>query len=408
MSEAVSIVLVGLGGYGEVYLGGLLDEQGRPTQRLVGAVDPEPERCGRLEELRARRVPVYATLEEFYRQQRADLAVISSPIHQHGPQTCLALHHGSYVLCEKPAAATVQEVAEMAAAADRSGRWVAIGYQWSYSRAIQELKRDVIAGVFGRARRWRTLCLWPRDEAYYGRNDWAGRKSDGRGHWVLDSPVNNAMAHDLHNALYVLGSRVEASARPVRVTAELYRANDIENCDTAAVRVETAEGAEILFYGSHAVADVQDPIFCGEFERAYVTFEGGSSPIVAELEDGTRREYGSPDDTPQTQKLWDCVAAVAGGAAPCCQLAAAGAQTLSVNGAQDSAGEPAVFPAAMVRERVPGAARLVWVEGLAEALRKCYDEAALPAELGLSWARGGTAVDLNGYVCYPGGVSGRA
>ena len=38
---------------------------------------------------------------------------------------------------------------------------VAIGYQWSFSDAIQKLKADVIAGIFGKPRRLKTLVLWP-------------------------------------------------------------------------------------------------------------------------------------------------------------------------------------------------------------------------------------------------------
>ena len=40
--------------------------------------------------------------------------------------------------------------------------------------------------------------------------------------------------------LYVLGKTPDTSAQPHSVTAELYRANPIENYDTAAIRCTTA------------------------------------------------------------------------------------------------------------------------------------------------------------------------
>ncbi len=43
---------------------------------------------------------------------------------------------------------------------------------------------------------------------------------DGKGHWILDSPANNAMAHDLHNMFYILGLTRETSARPARLIRE--------------------------------------------------------------------------------------------------------------------------------------------------------------------------------------------
>jgi len=84
------------------------------------------------------------------------------------------------------------------------------------------LKRDLLDGRYGRPLRLATLCAWPRDRAYYRRNSWAGRLRDGdSGAWVLDSPANNAMAHFLHNALFLLGPAMTHSALPAAVTAEL-------------------------------------------------------------------------------------------------------------------------------------------------------------------------------------------
>ena len=136
---------------------------------------------------------------------------------------------------------------------------MAVGYQWSFSPAVQALKDDIRSGLFGAARKLKCLYLWPRDEGYYARNDWAGKRKDAEGAWVLDSPVQNAMAHDLHNMFYVLGKTRETSARPAEVEAELYRANAIENFDTAAARIRTEEGVEILFFVSHASEKIAVP-----------------------------------------------------------------------------------------------------------------------------------------------------
>jgi hypothetical protein len=57
---------------------------------------------------------------------------------------------------------------------------------------------------------------------------------------IFDSPANNATAHFLHNMFYLLGATRETSAAPAVVQAELYRANAIENFDTAAIRFAAA------------------------------------------------------------------------------------------------------------------------------------------------------------------------
>ena len=157
--EPVSLVIVGLGGYGAVYLEDLLDRVGAPPFRITGAVDPRPERCPYLDRLDALGAPRFESLEAFFDGGgAADLAVISSPIAFHMPQARLALEQGSHVLLEKPVAARLDEVDDLIRARDRAGRFVAVGYQWSYSEGIMRLKADLLAGRLGRPLRAKALC----------------------------------------------------------------------------------------------------------------------------------------------------------------------------------------------------------------------------------------------------------
>jgi predicted dehydrogenase len=407
----VSLVMVGIGGMGAVYLKELLERKAEGLFRITGAVDPMPNRCQQYVEMRAMGVPCFVRLEDFFRNKRADLAVLSSPIQRHMAQTELALANGSRVLCEKPAAGTIQEVRRAVEAERASGLWVAVGYQWSFSPAVQALKADVREGLLGAPKRFKCLYLWPRDEGYYRRNDWAGRKRDPEGAWVLDSPVQNAMAHDLHNMFYILGKERDGSARPVEVQAELYRANAIENFDTAAVRVRTEEDVEILFLVSHASEADRGPVVCYEFERAVVRCDSRTSGLWAEFADGTRKDYGVPDEEPMN-KLWRSIAGVREeGHRPLCGLEAAASQTLCMNGVQDSMPEVREFPAELVRTvdaeaskglavATPGAGRRV-VVGLDEAWTACYEAWRLPSETDLAWSARGAVVDLRDYPGFP-------
>jgi predicted dehydrogenase len=411
VTEPVSLVMVGVGGMGAAYLEALLARKDEGLFRITGAVDPQPNRCKQYVEMRGMGVPCFISLQDFYRNRKAELAVISSPIQMHMPQTTFALSKGSHVLCEKPAAGTIQEVRAAIEAEKAAARWVAVGYQWSFSAAIQALKEDVRAGLFGAARRFKCLYLWPRDEGYYGRNDWAGRRRDAEGAWVLDSPVQNAMAHDLHNMFYVLGRTKGTSARPVEVEAELYRANAIENFDTAAARVRTDDGVEILFLVSHVSEEDRGPVLTYEFEKAVVRCDSRTSGLWAEFPDGARKDYGLPDAEPMA-KLWLSIAgAREEGGRPLCGLEAAASQTLCMNGIQDSMPEVRDFPQALVRVvdtpgargpavATPGARRRV-VEGLDEAMTACYEAWKLPSEKGIDWSAKGETVDLASYASFP-------
>lgn len=388
----LDVVMVGIGGYGNANLKPLLSDAIQIPFRIVGAVDPNPSRCNHLQQLQARNIPIFATLEEFFAQSRADLAILSTPIHLHAPQTRYAVTHGAHVLCEKPLCATTDQWRQMTQARDGANRHVAIGYQWSFSQAIQALKADILAGHFGQPRRMRTIVLWPRGEDYYSRNDWAGMKRNRRGDWVLDSPVNNACAHYLHNMLYLLGDRVDRSAVPTHVSAELYRAQAIDNYDTAALRCRTESGVEVLFIVSHSIAKACEPRFSLEFEKATIEYDGGADhSIVARFADGTVRNYGRPDG-PSDQKIHATMDAILKGQPSLCGIEAASAHLRTMWAAQFSTPQIVEFPQDLRRFEGESGRRRTWVADLDTALHRCYDEWRLPAELGIAWAKPGVEV----------------
>lgn len=402
MKQTVGVAVVGIGGYGAGYVGELLQAPRERGAHLVAVVDPAPERCRYLDDIRARGVSIHTSLEGFYSESLADLVVMATPIYLHAPLTLLALARGSSVLCEKPLAATIQDANKMAEAEAGAKGFVAVGYQWSFSDAIQALKQDVLTGVLGKPLRLKTKAFWARWASYYGRNDWAGRLKTSAGEWILDSPANNAVAHYLHNMFYILGETREESDWPVDVVAELYRANEIESHDTAAIRCHTRNGTELLFYAAHPVTHEVGPTIEYEFEHAVVEYERDKDKILhARFRDGRSKSYGSPD-APRWDKLWQSVGAVRTGDSVACGINASAAHTLCVDGAQESMWRIATFPSELVRKDREAGDCLTWVYGLQEAFEQCYDLNLLPSEDGgFSWAKKGVVVDLRGYDSFP-------
>jgi predicted dehydrogenase len=400
----IRIALVGIGGYGEGYAQELLRASALRGVHLVAGIDPAPERCRILPEFSLAGIPIFPQIQDFFAQDCPDLVVLSSPIHMHALHTCLALAHGAYVLCEKPLCAVIQDGRWMAEAERQASKFVAIGYQWSFTPAIQSLKRDILLGDFGRPKRMKTRILWPRNASYYQRNRWAGRIKSDSGDWVLDSPANNAMAHYLHNALYVLGDTPTTSARPISVQAELYRANPIENYDAVALRVVTEGNVEILFYGAHAVPDEAHPVFCFEFESATVEYTAYSQQgIIARFNDGRMRLYGDPNAPgAEWEKLWQTVDSIRTGEPVACGIEAASAHTLCINGAQESTEITSIPPEGVRRESRGEADSLTWVVGLQGAFINSYTQSCLPAEAGtFPWSRAGKVIDLHQYDHFP-------
>jgi predicted dehydrogenase len=291
----------------------------------------------------------------------------------------MALARGSHVLCEKPLCVTVEQIERMEEAEKSSGRTVTIGYQWSFSPAIGKFKRDYLAGRFGAAKRLRTIVCWPRDELYYQRNEWAGKQRLKTGQFVLDSPVNNAAAHYLHNMLYVLGSEMNTSAMPRRLDAELWRAHPIENYDTAALRIELDSGVEVLFYASHCTEGSKGPSFIYEFERATVEYDSIEDNLKASFHDGGTIEYGSPEAEP-FKKIWAAMESTRTGSSSICGIAAATPHTICVNWAQESGHGIRDFPSSSLSVDCSGKSPRRYVRNLQQLMNRCYAEGKLLSE----------------------------
>ena len=380
----VSVLLIGIGGYGRNYAEALADgkRSGRHMPlKIAGAVDVFE---GAAQAAANYGIPFYGDIDAFYSESHADLAVISTPIHLHAEQTIKCLGRGSNVICEKPLCATIDEANDIADAERKAGKFVSVGYQMSFSGSVISLKADIAKGVFGRPRVFKTIVHYPRNESYYSRNGWAGRKRTKDGRMTLDSPIHNAVSHHLNNMLFLLGEKPDEAAALKTVQAELYRGNpDVDNFDTAAIRCVTQAGVEILFYTSHSMAYERSygPINQFRLERATVFHadEREHEIFHALSDDGTAKRY-KPARADQMQKLWDCVEAARGGPLPPSGTKAAAAEVLCVNGAQLS--HPIVtIPAEFVRRVGEPGARSTEVVGLGCMLNRCFDGMLMPSEL---------------------------
>lgn len=312
------ILLVGAGGYATSYVTSLL----KNTDTDViweGIVEPYFSSCAKKNEIESAGIPVYHTMEGFYSEHQAELAIICTPPFLHCEHCICALSHGSYVLCEKPVAPTVKDAITMLEAEKKYGKWIAIGYQWSFSRPIQSLKSDILSGVLGSPVGFKTVISWPRDIAYYERGTgWAGKIAKD-GIMILDSIASNACAHYLHNMFFLLGDSMDTSAEVSDLKATCFRANNIENFDTCSIQMK-AKSVPLYFIASHAAKKRKNPEFVYKFENATVEFSQDEiADIKANFRDGTVKHYGELFKK-DFKKLWDCVEAIRNGTTPICTV----------------------------------------------------------------------------------------
>ena len=380
--KQIKILLVGVGGYGENYVRELLADSDGSTV-IEGICDPFASACREYERILEHKIPVYNTLQEFYGSHRADLAVISSPIHLHCSQTIECLANRSNVLCEKPLCADYGQAVQMLEAQKKSALFVAIGYQLCYSKDVLALKKDIMADRFGKPLDLKAIHAMRRGSTYYARNGWAGRIARN-GNRIYDSPVSNACAHQFHNMLFLLGSTINRTAGVKAIDAQLYKANpNIENFDTAAFRCVTDENVPIEYYTSHAIKQNRvGPLSEYRFEKATVYFGlDGVNEYVARFHDGKCVSYGDIPKGKRLQKLYDAIDCVRTQSEPLCTIETAMPHVQCVERMQECGVVP-VDEDNIIQWKEDGDV-FYSIKGLEEKLIDCYKRNKLPKEAGI-------------------------
>ena len=236
-----AVVLVGAHGYGRGYLDRLARLRAAGRLRLAGVADPRPLDA---EQLALAADAVCGTdAATVIAATGPDVVVIATPVHTHVDLAEAALRAGAHVLLEKPPAPTLDGLGRLLAVQAETGRACQIGFQAFGSAAVGELTRQIRAGVLGRIRHIGVTGLWWRDNAYWSRAGWAGRRTLG-GRPVNDGALTNPFAHGVALALRLDGSTGDQPIGAVEL--DTYRTRAAQAHDTGSARIRTARGTPVL------------------------------------------------------------------------------------------------------------------------------------------------------------------
>ncbi|MFQ9800769.1 MAG: hypothetical protein ACLR23_19620 [Clostridia bacterium] len=274
-----------------------------------------------------------------------------------------------------------------------SGHRIGVGFQWSFSNVMLALKRDILAGRYGRLRRMKAMVSFPRGNTYYASSTWKGRVRDTAGQTVMDSIVTNAASHYLHNLFFLRGDDLGKAQEPETVEAELYRAKAIETFDTCFLKGRFSDGSEYLYMASHATTTADNPKLMLEFDKgtASLNVETQDDCLRITAEDGTVHEYGNPfKQEEEGQKLKTMIQWVKGETAviPC--TVSTILPHLKVCNALFSQAAVANFPSSLLEETEKG----LFAPDLYRQMEDCFHTFALPWEAGLPWSAGKVEIKL--------------
>jgi len=407
MRESPTVVMgvAGMGGFAATIANLVINngEGVEPRVRLAAVCDPNPGgHDGRDQELASRGADVFDTYEALLAHREVEAVWLPVPIDLHRPFTEAALAAGKPVIVEKPVAGSVDDVDAMIAARDAAGLPVAVGFHDIYDKTTMPLKRRILDGEFGAVESVTLFACWPRADAYFGRSNWAGTFRRN-GVWVMDSPANNALAHYINIALFLLGPTQWESANPQHVEAELYRCADIENYDTISMRLTVAGGATLLVLLTHACAATHHPSLYIKGRTGAVRWTTDRKAVAARHGNGTEivtAEYSSR--VRMLERVARLVRGIEDNDTAVATLETARCHTVAVNGASEAT--PVVgVPASAIEPTRIGAGSVRAIAGIEEVFLECAAQGTMLHESGrLAFTQPAGALDLTGYDHFAG------
>jgi predicted dehydrogenase len=364
-----TVALIGANGHGRWHRRRIAELQTADRVSLVALadvrpVDPDPPVPDG--------VPVFTDHRDLLAQTAPEVVVICTPPHTHLPIALDAIAAGCDLLLEKPPVASPAAHRTLSAALASSSRSCQVGFQALGSTAWQRF-RDGLAGL-GPLAGITATASWQRDDTYYARSPWAGRRRvDGRP--VIDGALVNPLAHAVMQAL--AAARAAGAGRPRQLAVERYRVRPIEVEDTAFCRITFDTGLNVVI----AVTLAGEDFIAGEI--------GARGPAGRALLEYPTDRLALPADTglrevPGRTDLLSNLIDHRRGVAPLLVPLDSTADFTTVLEALTLPDTPPPHLLGPEWVRTDGPRRVL--PGINDLLRKVTETMALPAEMGVPWA----------------------
>ncbi len=382
MKHRLSVGLIGLGGMGYSHLQTLRQLEAQGRLHLAAVADPMAEKLAyQIADLKVAGVRWYPAYESMLNNEDLDAVVIATPIFLHADMARKCLERGLYVYLEKPPVPLIQQLEELIKI-DQEKR-VRLVFQMINSEIILKLKQAVIEGKLGKIQEMRISACWPRRDSYYNRNKWVGKMMVGE-HPVFDGPATNALAHLIHNAMFLAGDSMAGFGALEEIQAELYRVRPIESYDLICFRGRFPSGINITAALTHATEELRPFRFkikgtkgWAEISKDGMLMESSFGTLFCEqpFETAFRRSYESFFDI-----MEGCPSR------PLTCLKDSRGYVKATNGAMLSSGEIFTVDTAFSRIYNENSDQGYDVPGLADLIDRTYHEGLLFSECGVPWA----------------------
>ncbi|HEY0187092.1 MAG TPA: Gfo/Idh/MocA family oxidoreductase [Cellulomonas sp.] len=277
--EPLRFALVGCGNIARTHAEALTRLAAHGTAELVAVQDVVPERAAAFAAEHGVRA---AGWEEVLHDPTVDAVTICTPSGTHAALGIAALEAGKHVVVEKPMDADLAQAQRLAAAAERTGRTLAVISQHRFDPATRTAVEVLADGGIGVPTLVEATVPWWRPQAYYDADAWRGTWSGDGGGALINQAIHTV---DLVLALAGPVTRVQASV------ATRSHAIDVE--DVVCAVLTFASGAIGTLSASTAVRPGRPARIALYGDGGAIVLEGDAI-VLDERADGTRGPVSAP------------------------------------------------------------------------------------------------------------------
>ena len=145
----------------------------------------------------------YIDYKKMIEQNKLDLVAIATESGNHAEIALDCIDHGINCIIEKPIAMSIQEADQIIRHAEEKGVKVSACHQNRFNIAVQEMRKAVEAGRFGKLSHGSVHVRWNRNVDYYTQAPW-------RGKWASDGgALMNQCIHGIDLLRWMMGDEVE-------------------------------------------------------------------------------------------------------------------------------------------------------------------------------------------------------
>ena len=185
---------------------------------------------------------VYTDYKEALKEQPVDCCAIATESGYHAEIALFCMEQGKHVLIEKPMALSTRDAEKLIDVSKKQGVTLGVCHQNRFNAPIQQLRKALDDGRFGKLVNGTARILWNRTMPYYQQAPW-------RGTWAQDGgTLMNQCIHDIDLLQWSLGGEPDTV---MAMTGNFLR--DIEAEDFGAILIRFKNGAIGIVEGTACV-----------------------------------------------------------------------------------------------------------------------------------------------------------